>query len=120
VPIWLRRAAAYFARFLPRAAATAASATRSIARACFYLRAFVGARDEEPSVMENLHGGIGLLTPCPPGPLARATVISKSAGSICTSTSSASGNTATVASGVERPLASVTGTRFTRVTRFRI
>ena len=37
-----------------------------------------------------------VLTPCPPGPEARQTVISKSSGLIAISTSSASGNTATV------------------------
>ena len=58
-----------------------------------------------------------VLTPCPPGPLARVTVISRSCGSICTSTSSASGSTATVTVDVwMRPLASVTGTRWTRCT----
>ncbi len=58
-----------------------------------------------------------VLTPCPPGPLARVTVISRSCGSIVTSTSSASARTATVTVEVwMRPLASVTGTRWTRCT----
>ena len=56
-----------------------------------------------------------VLTDCPPGPLERYTSISRSFGSMATSSSSASGSTATVAALVwTRPWLSVTGTRCTR------
>src|SRR6266571_4755790 len=56
-----------------------------------------------------------VLTDCPPGPEERYTSMSRSSGRISTSTSSASGRTATVAVEVwMRPLDSVTGTRCTR------
>src|SRR5271156_7255872 len=56
-----------------------------------------------------------VLTDWPPGPDERYTSIWRSFGSICTSTSSASGNTATVAVDVwMRPWDSVWGTRWTR------
>ena len=56
-----------------------------------------------------------VLTDCPPGPDDRNTSTWRSFGSISTSTSSASGRTATVADEVwTRPCDSVTGTRWTR------
>ncbi len=56
-----------------------------------------------------------VLTLCPPGPVERYTSILRSFGSISTSTSSASGMTATVAVEVwMRPCDSVAGTRCTR------
>ena len=56
-----------------------------------------------------------VLTDWPPGPDERYTSIWRSLGSSCTSTSSASGSTVTVADEVwMRPCASVTGTRCTR------
>ncbi len=56
-----------------------------------------------------------VLTDWPPGPVERYTSICKSFGSICTSTSSASGSTATVAVEVwMRPWDSVSGIRCTR------
>ena len=58
-----------------------------------------------------------VLTLWPPGPDERYTSIFRSLGSMSTSTSSASGSTDTVAEDVcTRPLASVTGTRWTRCT----
>ena len=58
-----------------------------------------------------------VLTPWPPLPEARQTLISNSSGLISMSTSSASGRTATVAVLVwMRPCASVAGTRWTRWT----
>ncbi len=58
-----------------------------------------------------------VLTCWPPGPPARVVSICRSAGLIWTSTSSTSGSTATVAVDVwMRPLASVSGTRWTRCT----
>ena len=58
-----------------------------------------------------------MLTDCPPGPLERYTSIWRSSGRSSTSTSSASGMTATVAVDVWiRPCDSVTGTRCTRWT----
>src|SRR6266550_3178425 len=58
-----------------------------------------------------------VLTLWPPGPCERKTSIRRSLSSIFTSTSSASGSTATVAAEVwMRPCASVTGTRCTRWT----
>ena len=55
-----------------------------------------------------------VFTLCPPGPLERYTSISSSPGLIWTSTSSASGSTATVAVEVWiRPWLSVFGTRWT-------
>ena len=58
-----------------------------------------------------------VLTDCPPGPEERYTSIWRSLGSIATSTSSASGSTATVAVEVwMRPCDSVCGTRCTRCT----
>jgi len=56
-----------------------------------------------------------VLTDCPPGPEERKTSIWRSAGSMWTSTSSASGSTTTVAEEVwTLPWDSVTGTRWTR------
>ena len=56
-----------------------------------------------------------VLTCCPPAPWERKVSIRRSLSSICTSTSSASGSTATVAAEVWiRPPDSVTGTRWTR------
>ncbi len=56
-----------------------------------------------------------VLTDCPPGPDERYTSMSRSLGSMCTSISSASGSTVTVADDVcTRPWDSVTGTRWTR------
>ena len=53
-----------------------------------------------------------VFTDCPPGPVDRYTWMSRSLGSISTSTSSASGRTVTVAELVwMRPCDSVTGTR---------
>ncbi len=58
-----------------------------------------------------------VLTLCPPGPQERKTSMRRSFGSICTSTSSASGSTRTPAALVwMRPWLSVTGTRCTRCT----
>ena len=58
-----------------------------------------------------------VLTDWPPGPVERKTSISRSFWSIWTSTSSASGSTATVAVEVwMRPCVSVAGTRCTRCT----
>ena len=58
-----------------------------------------------------------VFTDWPPGPPERMTSIFRSLGSMCTSTSSASGITATVAVQVwMRPWASVAGTRCTRCT----
>ena len=58
-----------------------------------------------------------VFTDWPPGPDDRYTSICRSSGRISTSTSSASGNTATVAVDVcSRPWDSVTGTRCTRWT----
>ena len=58
-----------------------------------------------------------VLTDWPPGPLERKTSMRRSLSSIWISTSSASGSTATVAAEVwMRPLASVSGTRWTRWT----
>jgi hypothetical protein len=58
-----------------------------------------------------------VLTLCPPGPLEQNVSMRRSFSLICTSTSSASGSTATVAVDVwMRPLASVAGTRCTRCT----
>ena len=58
-----------------------------------------------------------VLTLWPPGPLEQKVSTRRSFASIWTSTSSASGSTATVAVDVwMRPLASVTGTRCTRCT----
>ena len=56
-----------------------------------------------------------VFTDCPPGPVERNTSIRRSEGSMVTSTSSASGRTATVAVEVwMRPPDSVTGIRWTR------
>ena len=56
-----------------------------------------------------------VLTDWPPGPVERKTSTSRSFSSMCTSTSSASGSTATVATEVwMRPWLSVAGTRCTR------
>lgn len=58
-----------------------------------------------------------VLTPWPPGPLARQTSMRSSSGLMTRSTSCASGRTATVAVEVwMRPCASVAGTRWTRWT----
>ena len=58
-----------------------------------------------------------VFTLCPPGPLERKTSMRRSLSSILTSTSSASGSTATVAAEVwMRPCVSVAGTRCTRCT----
>src|SRR5262249_6213073 len=58
-----------------------------------------------------------VLTLCPPGPLEQNVSMRRSLSLICTSTSSASGRTATVTVDVwTRPLASVAGTRWTRCT----
>ena len=58
-----------------------------------------------------------VFTDCPPGPEERKTSIRRSCGSISTSTSWASGSTATVAADVwMRPWLSVSGTRCTRCT----
>ncbi len=58
-----------------------------------------------------------VFTDWPPGPEERNTSMRRSAGSICRSTSSASGSTATVAADVwMRPWLSVSGTRCTRWT----
>ena len=58
-----------------------------------------------------------VLTCCPPGPPDRVAWMWRSSGRSSTSTSSASGNTATVAVEVwMRPWVSVTGTRWTRWT----
>ena len=58
-----------------------------------------------------------VFTLCPPGPDERNTSIRKSFSSMLTSTSSASGSTATVTAEVwMRPDASVSGTRWTRWT----
>ena len=58
-----------------------------------------------------------VFTLCPPGPDERKTSILRSLSSILTSTSSASGSTATVAAEVwMRPWVSVAGTRWTRCT----
>ena len=56
-----------------------------------------------------------VLTDWPPGPVERNTSICRSLSAICTSTSSTSGSTATVAMEVwTRPWDSVLGTRCTR------
>src|SRR5437899_11833759 len=59
----------------------------------------------------------GVLTDCPPGPEEQKVSTRMSLGSIATSTSSASGSTATVTAEVwMRPCCSVAGTRCTRWT----
>ena len=58
-----------------------------------------------------------VFTDCPPGPEEQNVSMRMSLGSILTSTSSASGSTATVMAEVcTRPCCSVTGTRCTRCT----
>src|SRR6201987_4449253 len=58
-----------------------------------------------------------VLTDCPPGPEEQKVSTRRSLGSILMSTSSASGNTATVTADVcTRPCCSVAGTRCTRCT----
>src|SRR2546422_7457281 len=96
VPTCALRCAAYFA--FSRAIFCSSNRERSTVNACCLFFCC-----DRPSAQRTIKP-VGLcntctaesvvLTPCPPGPDARQTVISSSSGLSCTSTSSASGNTA--------------------------
>src|SRR4051812_24671364 len=119
LPTWLLRSAARAASRACRSNSYSRARKTFIARAlflcCDFSSCWITTSPVGRCVIRTALSVV--LTDCPPGPLERNTSMRKSLSSILISTSSASGSTATVAAEVwMRPLASVSGTRWTRCT----